>query len=140
MGGLGSGRRPRSDADGFVESYLRIDVRRWRREGLLEPNRRFSYCWSKKEAVADFTVNVEVRGDVVVLIYESGTQTGLGESNWSPSSCGSDLPLHRATMAGSAPGLYAPCQNAASASRFCISLAYTSGAATATRSTIGASV
>lgn len=70
MGGLGSGRRPRSDADGFVESHLRIDVRGWQREGLLEPNRRFSYCWSKKEAAADFTVNVEVRGDLLVLTYE----------------------------------------------------------------------
>ena len=71
MGGLGSGRRPRSDADGFVESHLRIDVRGWQREGLLEPNRRFSHCWSKKEAAADFTVNVEVRGeDLLVLTYE----------------------------------------------------------------------
>ena len=38
MGGLGSGRQSRSDDLGFVESHLRIDVRRWQREGLLEPN------------------------------------------------------------------------------------------------------
>jgi hypothetical protein len=70
MGGLGSGRQSRSDAVGFVESHLRIDVRRWQREGLLEPKQSFSRCWRKNEAVADFTVNVEVRGDVVVLTYE----------------------------------------------------------------------
>jgi hypothetical protein len=71
MGGLGSGRPPRSNAEGFVESYLRIDVRRWQREGLLEPNRRFSHCWQKGEGAADFKVNVEVREDlIVVLNYE----------------------------------------------------------------------
>ena len=71
MGGVGSGRRSRIDAVDFVESYLRIDVRGWQREGLLESNRRFSHCWRKNEAAADFTVNAEVREDLVVeLTYE----------------------------------------------------------------------
>jgi hypothetical protein len=84
MGGLGSGRRPRSDADGFVESHLRIDVRRWQREGLLEQKQSFSRCWRKNEAVADFTVNVEVRGDVVVLTYEIRHPDRPRGQQWEP--------------------------------------------------------
>src|SRR5437899_2761001 len=118
MGGLGSGRPLRSDNVGFVESHLSIDVRTWQREELLEPNQSFSRCWRKNEAVADFTVNVEVRGDVLVLTYEiRHPDRPRGQHNGSPSSCGSDLPLHRATMAGSAPGSYARCRDAAGASR-----------------------
>jgi hypothetical protein len=71
MGGMGSGRRSRSDAVGFVESCLKIDIRGWQRERLLEPNRRFSHCWRKNQAAADCTVNVEVREDwILVLTYE----------------------------------------------------------------------
>jgi hypothetical protein len=82
MGGLGSGRRSRSDAVGFVESYLRIDVQGWQREGLLEPDRHFSQCWRKNEAVADFTVNVEVREDLVVLTYEIWRPDGDRGPQW----------------------------------------------------------
>ena len=84
MGGLGSGRQSRSDAVGFVESHLRIDVRRWQREGLLEPKQSFSRCWRKNEAVADFTVNVEVRGDVVVLTYEIWHPDRPRGEQWEP--------------------------------------------------------
>ena len=84
MGGLGSGRQSRSDDLGFVESHLRIDVRRWQREGLLEPNRRFSYGWSKNEAAADFTVDVEVRGDLLVLTYEIRRPDRPRGQRWEP--------------------------------------------------------
>jgi hypothetical protein len=71
MGGLGSGRPPRSNAEGLVETYLRLDVRQWQREGFLEPNRRFSWRWQKGEGAAGFKVNVEVREDLIlVLTYE----------------------------------------------------------------------
>ena len=63
MGGPGSGRRLSTAR--FVESYARIDVRVWQREGLLEPNRRFSCHPTSGQAIADSTAsdstfNVEV--------------------------------------------------------------------------------
>lgn len=64
MGGPGSGRRLNTAR--FVESYARIDVRVWQREGFLEPNRRFSCHQTRGQMVADSTAsdssfNVEVR-------------------------------------------------------------------------------
>jgi hypothetical protein len=84
MGGLGSGRPSRSDNVGFVESCLRIDVRGWQREGRLEPNQSFSLRWRKNEAVADFTVNVGERGDLVVLTYEIWRPDRPRGQHWEP--------------------------------------------------------
>jgi hypothetical protein len=84
MGGLGNGRPSSSDNVGFVESCLSIDVRAWQREGRLEPNQSFSLCWRKSEAVADFTVNVGERGDVLVLTYEIWRPDRPRGQHWEP--------------------------------------------------------
>ncbi|WP_135506345.1 hypothetical protein [Roseovarius aestuariivivens] len=70
MGGIGSGRHWHWDAKSTVADYRSIDVRRWAREGLLTPGRRFSWQWSiDDEKVASITVQAE-HGQVR-LIYRS---------------------------------------------------------------------
>jgi len=108
MGGLGSGRRSRSDNVGFVESHLSIDVRTWQREELLEPNQSFSRCWRKNEAVADFTVNVEVRGDVLVLTYEIRHPDRPRGQQWEPIQLRVGLTLTPCNYGGQRPWFLCP--------------------------------
>src|SRR5712692_6813759 len=49
MGGLGSGNYTRMDAKGAVESRLSIDVREWRREGLLYAGHSFPWSWPRAD-------------------------------------------------------------------------------------------
>ncbi len=60
MGGPGSGHRWRWSASNTVESFRRIDVRRWAREGYLEAGNRFGWQWSiDGEKTGSITVQVE---------------------------------------------------------------------------------
>ena len=45
VGGPGSGNRRRFDAKERVEDCLSLDVRRWHREGVLEPGQYSSWAW-----------------------------------------------------------------------------------------------
>lgn len=47
MGGIGSGNWYRWDKRDAVEDYRRLDVRRWQRDGYLEPGRWFSWQWTR---------------------------------------------------------------------------------------------
>lgn len=68
MGGLDSGRRWQWASHSTTADYRAIDVRRWRRDGLLEPGRAFAWEWSVDgEAVA--TIRVKVGQGNVRLIY-----------------------------------------------------------------------
>lgn len=68
MGGLGSGRHLRWGTRGTTEGYHAIDVRRWAREGLLEPGRTFAWAWyCNDEKLADIRARVE--HGCVFLIY-----------------------------------------------------------------------
>lgn len=49
MGGIGSGSWYRSNKKDIVEDYRSIDVRRWQREGCLEPGRCFSCVWYRED-------------------------------------------------------------------------------------------
>jgi hypothetical protein len=68
MGGLGSGRHYRFGAADCTDEYRRLDVRRWQRDGLLNPGDAFSTSWSRNgEAVA--SINVRTETDQVILSY-----------------------------------------------------------------------
>ena len=108
MGGLGSGRRSKSDAVGFVESYPRIDVQQWQREGLLKPNRSFSRRWRKNEPAADVTVNVEVREDLVVLTYEIWRPDRPEGPQWEPIQERVGLTFTRCNYGGQRPWFLCP--------------------------------
>ena len=51
-----------------VEDYRSIDVRRWRREGLLRPGRRFGWSWFQGEK-RESSIGVEVMAEAVRLSY-----------------------------------------------------------------------
>lgn len=65
MGGFGSGRTggKRTTADTRV-----LDVRRLKREGMLEPESSRAWAWSSN-GVTQFTVDVTAEADAVVLAY-----------------------------------------------------------------------
>ena len=62
MGGIGSGRRWHYGAADTTADYRSIDVRRWKRDGLLEPHQTFRWQWSRHgEVMASINVRVEQR-------------------------------------------------------------------------------
>lgn len=69
MGGSGSGRYWHYDAKDTTDDYQRLDVRRWQREGYLEPGRWFGWQWVRDgETVA--SIQVQVESDRVILSYQ----------------------------------------------------------------------
>ena len=68
MGGIGSGRRWGNGFRGTTDGYRSIDVRRWRRDGLLEPGNAFGWQWSRDgDEVA--SIRVRVGHGNVRLVY-----------------------------------------------------------------------
>jgi hypothetical protein len=68
MGGMGSGRRWHLGASDTTDDYRSIDVRCWRRSGLLAPHQRFDWRWARHgEVVASIRVHTEP--DRVTLTY-----------------------------------------------------------------------
>lgn len=68
MGGVGSGRGWCWCGRDTTDTFRSIDVRRWRREGLLEPGRAFGWQWTRdSQAVASIRA-VAGRGEVR-LVY-----------------------------------------------------------------------
>ena len=68
MGGCGIGRF-RSSNRHATSSYCQIDVRRWQREGSLQPGKYFALEWKRgSELVA--AVSVRTEADQVVLSYQ----------------------------------------------------------------------
>ena len=68
MGGMGSGRHWYWGAKDSTDDYLSIDVRRWKRDGLLTPHQFFGWQWSRHgEVVASICVRTEL--DRLILTY-----------------------------------------------------------------------
>jgi len=51
MGGIGSGCQQCWFAGNLTADYLSIDVRRWKRDGLLTPHQSFVCQWSRQGEV-----------------------------------------------------------------------------------------
>jgi len=59
-----------SGTKGTTDDYHAIDVRRWRREGLLIPGRTFNWQWTRNgERIGDINVQNEI--NLVILSYRS---------------------------------------------------------------------
>ena len=57
---MGSGQHCRSGAKSTTDDYRSIDVRPWKRDGLLDPNQSFNWQWSRNgEVVASIQVKTE---------------------------------------------------------------------------------
>jgi hypothetical protein len=68
MGGMGSGSYYRWNTTDTTADYRSIDVRRWKRDGLLSPHQSFGWQWSRHgEVVASIQVCTEI--DRVILTY-----------------------------------------------------------------------
>ena len=67
MGGPGSGRRWHDDPKDTTDDMRQIDVRYWKREGLLTPGCRFTRHWTRMGEVTG-VVEVEVQDDRVILV------------------------------------------------------------------------
>lgn len=75
MGGIGSGRHWRFDRKESVANYRALDVRRWAREGYLEPGNCFGWQWTEDgERVAWIQVTVEPGR--VRLVYKCKSNGG----------------------------------------------------------------
>jgi hypothetical protein len=68
MGGSGSGRWYRWGTKDTVEGCRSLDVRRWARDGLLQPGRWFSWQWTR-DGENQASISVQALQDAVELIY-----------------------------------------------------------------------
>jgi hypothetical protein len=65
MGGFGSGRQNGATC---TDDYRSLDIRRWQRDGYLEPGRHIDWQWSiNGEKVA--AISVKVENEQLRLIY-----------------------------------------------------------------------
>lgn len=77
MGGIGSGRHSRSSANAITANYRSIDIRRWKRNGLLDTQRPFVWQWSHRGEVIS-SIHVRPEPDRVTLTYRHR----YGISDW----------------------------------------------------------
>ena len=68
MGGIGSGRYWHFDAKETTDDYRSIDVRRWKRDGLLDPDQSFGWQWSRDDEVVA-SIRVRTESDRLILTY-----------------------------------------------------------------------
>lgn len=68
MGGPGSGRRWHVGAKDTTDDFRSIDVRQWRRDGLLAPHQHYGWQWSRQGKVVA-SIRVRTEPDRVILAY-----------------------------------------------------------------------
>jgi len=73
MGGIGSGSWYRWNRREYLDSHIAIDIRQWKREGMLWPGNWFDCTWSVNDEVTD-NVKVQVYEDRVTLYYKQQAQ------------------------------------------------------------------
>lgn len=76
MGGIGSGRTYYTGAKATTDQYKQIDIREWKREGLLEAGTHFDWYWYRRGHL-QLALPVRVSEDVLVLPFL--TKKGLEE-------------------------------------------------------------
>lgn len=75
MGGMGSGRYWYFGAKEATTDYRSIDVRRWKRDGLLAPHQAFGWQWSRHGEVAA-SIRVGTEPGRVILTYRHRSGSG----------------------------------------------------------------
>ncbi len=68
MGGMGSGSYYRWNSKSTTGDYRSIDVRRWKRDGLLESGKSFGWNWLRNDEVFA-SIHVQTESDRVILEY-----------------------------------------------------------------------
>lgn len=83
MGGVGSGRVRCRQPLTKVEDRPFIDIRLWKRHGLLSPENVFDWSWSVIKSVSALNITVQASGDGVWLEYWlSGSIKGRDHFNY----------------------------------------------------------
>ena len=97
MGGLGSGGYYRFDKKDRAEDCLSLDVRRWQREGFLDPGRFFGWAWYREGRKVS-SISVSVLRGAAKLSYSIGLE-GRKEDfrytvplTWTPCNFGGSRP------------------------------------------------
>ncbi|HYW91979.1 MAG TPA: hypothetical protein VFA95_05920 [Gammaproteobacteria bacterium] len=132
MGGMGSGRRWHFGANDTTADYRSIDVRRWRRDGLLDPHQSFGWQWSRHgEVVA--SIRVRTVPDRVILTYRHrrGSEDWQDESypvylDWTACHLGGQRPWFLCPARGCGRRVAILYGGAIFACRHCYRLAYPS--------------
>ncbi len=132
MGGMGSGRRWHFGANDTTDDYRSIDVRRWRRDGLLTPHQSSGWQWSRHGKVVA-SIRVRTEHDHVILTYRHRS----GGSDWQDESYPVYLDWTECNLGGQRPWFLCPARGcgrrvailyggAIFACRHCYRLAYPS--------------
>jgi hypothetical protein len=130
MGGWGSGRR--IGAKGTTDDYRALDVRRWQRDNLLAPGRRFESYWTRNgERIATINVRVEVGQITLSYRYRSGSDEWKDMEyplrlDWTPCNYGGQRAWFLCPAAGCGRRVAILYGGAIFACRHCYQLAYTS--------------
>jgi hypothetical protein len=72
MGGIGSGRKPGYSDRKTVSQMRCIDIRTWKREGLLKPGVRNNVCQWLRDGKVTASIFFHMETDRVVLSYYAG--------------------------------------------------------------------
>ncbi len=97
MGGSGSGRHWQYNANGTVDNYRSIDIRKWRREGLLTPGATFKAKWLR-DGEPFGTVKVLVAEKYCLLSYRYRNSNDWVDASypidieWTPCNLGGKRP------------------------------------------------
>jgi len=78
MGGSGSGRRWFFNSKETTSDHRTLDVRRWKKDGLLFNGSAFSWQWLRRKKVIA-SIRIRVEEDKVNLIYRHQNR---GETEW----------------------------------------------------------
>ena len=82
MGSMGSGRHWYWGAKNSTDDYRSIDVRRWKRDGLLTPRQSFDWQWScHGEVMASIRVRTEPDRVILTCRHRSCGEDWKGESH-----------------------------------------------------------
>ena len=73
MGGIGSGRVRLRRARETVDRHWSIDIRQWKRQGMLDARQAFTWNWFHRDRVAA-SIRVQAASDRVVLSHNARLQ------------------------------------------------------------------
>jgi hypothetical protein len=103
MGGMGSGRYWHAGAKDTTDGYLSIDVRSWKREGLLTPDQAFGWQWSSDGEVAA-SIGVHTEPGRIMLTYRHRS----GGDDWKHASYPVSLDWTACHLGGQRPWFLCP--------------------------------
>lgn len=103
MGGMGRGRYCYGGGSYTTADYRSIDVRRWKRDGLLEPHQSFYWQWFRHgEVIA--SIHVRTEQSRVILTYRQQK----GDSDWKDESYPIYLGWSDCHLGGERPWFFCP--------------------------------